>query len=1135
MKCVENSIQLSSGDLIGHLNCDHLTSLNVQVANRTLNQPNSYDPLLRLLQERGQRHEDDYIEHLRNKGCQITVIDGVDISDATVEATKTAMIAGDEYIVQAALKNERWVGRADILRKVNIPSSLGSYSYEIIDTKLARETKGGTLLQLCLYSDLLAQVQGCAPERMYVVSPWNNFEPEEFRYADYSAYYRGVKLAAEVAVDLSALAVTYPEPKMHCDVCRWQKDCEKRRRNDDHLCLVAGISKNQIKELGSHNINTMKQFASWQLPEGFRPKKGSISSFEKILAQASIQVEAREAGHLKFEFLEFVPETGLSALPEPNPGDVFFDIESDQFVGEHGIEYLFGYSITNDDGEHEYVADWALDRVSEKAIFERFVDFVCRRRQKFPGMHIYHFGGYEAGALKRLMGRYATRENEVDNLLRGLVLVDLLSVTKNTIRASVESYSLKQLEAFCGYERKVSLHDANVALTQVTAGLELNNIGSISDEAKSIVEEYNADDCYATLKLRDWLEDLRNQKLSEGAPITRPAPKYDEPSEELTAQQKRIQELIEILVQDVPVDAAEQNSEQTALWLLAHILDWHRRENKAVWWEKFRLQDLNEAELYDEKAGLSGLSFLETIAASKTGIPTDRYSFDMQDTDIRGGESVHNVGGAKLGTISNISFEEQTIDIKKSKASAEIHPEGIFVHQFIDPKEQAASLLRLGEYVAENGILGEGPYKSSRDLLLRSKVPMDSISVEDDNTTALSRSIDLASFLTSGVLPIQGPPGTGKSFTGARIICELVRQGKKVGITANSHKVIRNLLDKTREAATELNMDLTCIQKPEMGSVEPNSPSLIFAKTNDNVLVSLNDGTAQVAGATHFFWSREDAFEAVDVLVVDEAGQMSLANVLALAHAAQTVILLGDPQQLEQPMQGTHPDGTGVSALDHLLDGRKTIASNEGLFLGVTYRMHPKISNFVSEMFYEDKLTAVSGCENQSVNTSGKIDGPGLYFLPVSHGGNTSSSVEEATAVQRLVADILETGETWTDRGGTQKVITLNDIVIIAPYNAHVFEIQKLLPTARVGTVDKFQGQEAAIAIFSMATSTYSDAPRGMEFLYSSNRFNVAISRAQCAAVLVASDNLFNVNCMTPRQMQLANPFCRYSEVSKRL
>jgi superfamily I DNA and/or RNA helicase len=184
-------------------------------------------------------------------------------------------------------------------------------------------------------------------------------------------------------------------------------------------------------------------------------------------------------------------------------------------------------------------------------------------------------------------------------------------------------------------------------------------------------------------------------------------------------------------------------------------------------------------------------------------------------------------------------------------------------------------------------------------------------------------------------------------------------------------------------------------------------------------------------------------------------------------------------------------------------------------------------------MFYEDKLTAIANCEKQSVNTRGKIDGPGLFYLPVPHTGNTSSSVEEVTAVQRLVTDILETGETWTDRDGTQNIITLNDIVIIAPYNAQVFEIQKLLPTARVGTVDKFQGQEAPIAIFSMATSSHSDAPRGMEFLYSSNRFNVAISRAQCAAVLVASDNLFDVNCMTPRQMQLANSFCRYLELSK--
>lgn len=247
MKITNDQIQLSAGDLIGHLNCNHLTSLNVQVANRTLDKPDSYDPQLLLLQERGQRHEENYIEHLRNIGCQITVIEGVNISDASVEATKTAMAAGNEYIVQAALKHERWVGRADISRRVETPSSLGSYSYEIIDTKLARETKGGSVSQLCLYADLLAKVQGCAPEYMYVVSPWSYFVSQKFRFSDYSTYYRGVKSAAEVAVDLDGVDETYPEPKTHCDVCRWQRDCEKRRRNDDHLWLVAGISKNQIK------------------------------------------------------------------------------------------------------------------------------------------------------------------------------------------------------------------------------------------------------------------------------------------------------------------------------------------------------------------------------------------------------------------------------------------------------------------------------------------------------------------------------------------------------------------------------------------------------------------------------------------------------------------------------------------------------------------------------------------------------------------------------------------------------------------------------------------------------------------------------------------------------------------------
>lgn len=1135
MKLDQETLHLSASDLVGHTNCDHLTALDVQVATGALKKPDQYDPLLELLRVRGQLHEAAYIEHLEQQGHSVTLVDGVDIADSNVHATLAAMERGDEIIVQAALRVGRWNGRADILRKVAIASDLGDHSYEVIDTKLARETKGGTVLQLCLYGDLLTQMQGRPPEKIYVVSPWSNFEPQEFRFADYAAYYRRVKLAAEAAVDSANAENIYPDPKSHCDFCRWQRQCDQRRRDDDHLCLVAGISKNQINELRTNGFDTIRKLAEMALPLPFKPQRGAVASFEKTQAQAAIQILGRDSGELKFEYLDINPGFGLAALPAPSAGDVFFDIESDPFVGEHGLEYLFGYAFSGSTGAPEYQSDWAFERELEKDIFETFIDFVTERRDQFPDMHIYHFGGYETGALKRLMGRYATREDEVDALLRGLVFVDLMAVTRNAIRASVESYSLKQLEAFCGYERTTPLQEANSALSKLSAALELNDVPAIEDDTRDKVAAYNKDDCLATWRLRDWLEQLRAQQIASGLDIPRPEPGQDAPSEELSERQQRVQELIDRLTAGVPIAPEERSEEQQALWVLAYILDWHRRENKAVWWEKFRLQDLTADDLLEEKAGLGRLELMDQIDQSKTGIPTHRYRFPPQDTDIRGDENLHDVGGVKIGKAAAFSPDDLTIDIKKSKATADVHPEGVFSHLFIDPKEQAASLLRLGEYVAEHGILGEGPYKSARDLLLRAPMDLQGAVFQEESESPLEAAIRLTRLMNEGVLPVQGPPGTGKSFTGARMICQLVSLGKRVGITANSHKVIRNLIDKVIEAAPEMGVNLSCIQKPEQGNNEDPTDHLSFAKTNDDVLNALSAGNAQVAGATHFFWAREDAFEAIDVLVVDEAGQMSLANALAVSQAAPTVVLLGDPQQLDQPTQGTHPDGTGVSALEHLLAGRQTIRADQGLFLETTYRLHPDICNFNSELFYEGKLSSKSGCEQQRIESDGLVCGSGLRFLPVQHDGNTSASTEEADAVQSLVQHIIGNRATWTDRNGSVKPVTFEDILIIAPYNAQVFEIQQRLPQARVGTVDKFQGQEAPIAIYSMATSSHADAPRGMEFLYSANRFNVAISRAQCLAVLVASPKVFETECRTPRQMQLANAFCRYLELSDTL
>jgi len=351
-------------------------------------------------------------------------------------------------------------------------------------------------------------------------------------------------------------------------------------------------------------------------------------------------------------------------------------------------------------------------------------------------------------------------------------------------------------------------------------------------------------------------------------------------------------------------------------------------------------------------------------------------------------------------------------------------------------------------------------------------------------------------------------------------------------VTANSHKVIRNLIDETIRAAEVIGLDLRCCQKA--AELEAPLPRLLFVETNKELLQSLGRG-ASVGGGTAWLWAHPDAFEAVDVLFVDEAAQMSLANVLAVAQSAHTIVLVGDPQQLDQPTQGSHPDGVDLSALNHILGEQQTIPPDKGLFLEETWRLHPDICAFTSALFYAGKLRSKAGLDRLTINSPGPISGSGLRYLPVDHSGNQNCSPEEVEAIGNLVQAVLTDAATWVDRDGRERPVALDDILIITPYNAQVFEIRRRIPGARVGTVDKFQGQEAAIAIYSIATSSHADAPRGMEFLYSSNRLNVAISRAKCVSILVGSPRILEAECRTPRQMQLANAFCRFLEMAVHL
>ena len=464
--------------------------------------------------ERGLAHERQYVETLRESGVSVVEIAGGGINASQVDQTLEAMRSGADVIVQAAFIQGAWSGRADILRRVEVPSEFGAWSYEVIDTKLARETKGATVLQLSLYSDLVSAVQGRLPEHMYVVTPGSGFEPECYRTADFGAYYRRVKSGLEWFLDGSSGTATYPEPNEHCGLCAWRVPCDQRRRDDDHLCLVAGITKIQMGELRAREVTTLAALAQMPLPLSWKPERGVAASYERIREQARIQVQGRLEGKPLYETLPVSKDLGLSGLPPPSPGDVFFDLEGDPFIDDGGLEYLFGYSFEEEG--IQYRGEWAVSREEERRAFETFVDFVMARWQRYPDFHIYHYAPYEPSAMKRLMGRYATREEEIDRLLRGRVFVDLYQIVRHAVRASVESYSIKELERFFGFERATPLMDASRALATIQTCLELKDAAAITPELKATVAGYNRDDCVSAQGLRNWLEGIRDSLVAAG-------------------------------------------------------------------------------------------------------------------------------------------------------------------------------------------------------------------------------------------------------------------------------------------------------------------------------------------------------------------------------------------------------------------------------------------------------------------------------------------------------------------------------------------------------------------------------------------------------------------------------------------
>ncbi len=1181
MQLIDGTPVFSATDLVGYLACEHLTALERAALAGLVKRPMREDRELDVIRRRGFQHEARYLEDLRADREVVVTIDRDDEAERgerlrlQAEATIEAMASGADVIYQAAFFDGRWLGYADFLLRVESPdrpSVWGPYHYEVADTKLARHVKAGAVLQICSYVEQLERIQRVRPAEMHVALGGSGHDTVALRVDDFMAYYRAAKARFEAVMGTDPPTryppeATYPEPVDHCGVCRWTAECADRRRADDHLSLVAGITSRQRTAMAAREIDTVLRLANAPLP--FNPPLDGASavSVERVREQARIQVEGRDQGRTLYELLLPEPgapieaERGLAMLPPPDEGDLFLDLEGDPYAFDEGVDYLFGVL----DMAGAFTPIWSFDPerpgevtlAGEKAGFESLMDLILERLERYPNMHVYHYASYEPTALKRLMGRHATREDEVDRLLRGGILVDLFRAVRQGLRASVESYSIKRLEPLYGFEREVSLRDAGSSIVAFEEWLQLGEGDRPSSDILAEIAGYNRDDVVSTARLREWLETLRDElAVATGQDVPRPTPVSGDAPVDLAVAEARVAELASLLTDGVPVDPSERDQAQKARWLLAQLLSWHRREKKATYWEFFHRTELDGAELTVDKGALGPLELVGCIrepflptARSKLLRQVWRYRYPLQDHEVgtrgelydprrRQAHPDAGMGAWKLNAdVVGIDDADGTIDIEwKGDGAEPIHPSGLVPLNVFNDGLHRAALTRLGEWVAENGIDADGPWRAARDLLLKlpprvGQAPGEPLCRPGEGELDAARRLGLA--LDHSALAIQGPPGSGKTYTGARMILSLVAAGKRVGISSNSHKVIGNFIGAVLDAAEEEGASIRIAQRISEDGQGTDREEVTVTKDADLVRQGLADGTFNVVGGTSWLWASEKSDDVLDVLFVDEAGQVALANVLATAGAARSIVLLGDPQQLDQPLQGSHPPGADRSALAHLLDGRATIPDDLGLFLEHTYRLHPDIARFTSSAFYDDRLESRPNLERQAAHGPAPLVGSGLRYLEADHVGADSLSRSEAVQVAGVVRALVDSGSTWIDQNGDEQPIGYRDVLVVAPYNAQVGQIAGLLPPeARVGTVDKFQGQEAPISIYSMTSSSPDDAPRGMSFLYSRNRLNVATSRARCIAVVVAEPALLRVRAHTPEQMRLANALCQFVELA---
>ena len=1083
------------------------------------------DAMLGLLQDKGEAHEAGLLDEFRSQGRDIAVIDGESVEEKR-RNTLVAMEAGAEIIFQACLQKLPFRGYADFLVRVPGDSRFGDYHYEVWDTKLSKTPKPYFAVQLCSYAEMLAEDQGCYAKDIAVAL--GSGELCRLPASDYLFYYQHLKhqfLQVEADFDPNEM----PDPAESRSWGDWAGMAEQLLLDRDHLSQVATINRGQIKAIEKAGFFTASDLASTDVQA---IPKITPSVFQRLKAQARIQKQSEGHDTPAFEVLVPAPgdAKGLALLPPLSPMDVYFDIEGFPLI-EGGLEYLWGNTYFDMQGERKFKDFWAHDSIQEKQTFQDFIHWVYERWQRDPSMHIYHYANYEIAACRRLMGRYGVCEHEVDELLRNEVFVDLYKIVRHGLLVGEPRYSIKNIEHLYRGKRQTEVGSGSDSVVVYEQWRE-NPDGDTWQTSKVLndIRDYNIDDCDSTQELVDW---LRKQQATYGIEyIGKTTVEQTEIPEEVTA---RIQLRNELLAR--AEGERDDNPQQAMITeLLAWLLEFHRRQEKPVWWRLFDRLGMTEDELVDDLdcIVLCERNDREPFKAT----PRARqfcfeYRFDTSQDfkEPRIGGTMFLLGHDDLKvTLVEFDANEGVLSVKAADEPPTVI--SLVPNDIVRASPIPESIEHVVRAYTEGG-LGEC---AILDFLQRRapriKGHVDGVIVDESRgPSVLDQVIKQVLNLDNSYLCIQGPPGAGKTYTGKHLIAELVKQDKRIGICSNSHKAINNLLFCVAEHCRDEGVDAHCCCTKE---TDPDEIAALDIKVIANKDLANNLQPGCVLGTTAWGFARDDMAEQLDYLFVDEAGQVAVANLVAISRSTSNLVLKGDQMQLGQPVQGTHPGESGQSVLEYLLQEHATIPPELGVFLGTTFRMHPTVNQFISGAIYEGRLHTANGNEQQVVRVPEGYKGllnkeAGILFHSVEHEGNSQASEEEAAVIADMAHQLL--GREFVDRDGKVGTIGWEHILFVAPYNHQVAILKQTLgDEAKIGSVDKFQGQEAPIVFLSLCASDIHEAPRGVSFLLDKNRINVAISRAQSLAIVVASPKLaldFHGNL---EDMKLVNLFARLIE-----